>query len=379
MAEDIQRNSLIPPEEWQKFNWGAFLLGWVWGIFNKSYITLIQLPLSLIPVLGGIVNLVCAIWFGFKGNSWALKNKDYENLEEFHKYQKKFVLAGIIMLLIRIFAYITVFVVIISVYKPSSFMQFINGKIIMESIIQFVIVSYIILLIMLTSKTNLKLILTPIILVLFVLINFVSLCDSYLFKMQTAGKFKEALAVSKILLKVPVIAQNSAKNENIYNTIINIYINQKDIKNVIIYSEQKENAMHFTTPRSNNDGENYLSDLYIITQNSDKVKERGMMYKICFINEDWDGVVRETTKRINSSTIGTRIDNKDYKCDSRTYLARAYAYKKLGKIKEAEEDMYVVKQMNSEKNWINSQKIYNSNTNYYKEYYDNLKKFYNLN
>ena len=137
--------------------------------------------------------------------------------------------------------------------------------------------------------------------------------------------------------------------------------------------------MHFTTPRSNNDGENYLSDLYIITQNSDKVKERGMMYKICFINEDWDGVVRETTKRINSSTIGTRIDNKDYKCESRTYLARAYAYKKLGKIKEAEEDMYVVKQMNSEKNWINSQKIYNSNTNYYKEYYDNLKKFYNLN
>ena len=377
MAENLQRNLLIPQKEGQKFNWGAFLLGWVWGIFNKSYITLIQLPLSLIPVLGEIINLACSIWFGFKGNGWALQNKDFESLEDFRKYQKKFVLAGIIMLLIRIFAYITIFI-IIGAYKASS-IKFIDGEIIMVSTIQLVIVSYIILLILLTNKTSIKLILTPIILVLFALTNFISLCDSYLFKMQAAGKSKEALALSKKLLKVPAIAQNSAKNKNIYDTIINIYINQKDIKNVIIYSEQKEMAMHFLTPRSNNDGDNYLSDLYIITKNYDKVKERGMMYRIYFINEDWDGVIREATKRISSSTIGRRIDNKDYNSDYQTYLARAYAYKKLGKIKEAEEDMYVVKQMLPEKNWNKAEKLYNSNTNYYKESYDNLKKFYNLN
>ena len=35
-----------------KFNWGAFLLNWIWGIGNKTYITLIIVPISLIPQIG---------------------------------------------------------------------------------------------------------------------------------------------------------------------------------------------------------------------------------------------------------------------------------------------------------------------------------------
>lgn len=77
-----------------KFNWGAFFLGWIWGLFNKSYITLISLPVSLIPKIGGLLNLILAIYFGIKGNEWALKNKKFNSSFSFVKYQKILSLFG---------------------------------------------------------------------------------------------------------------------------------------------------------------------------------------------------------------------------------------------------------------------------------------------
>lgn len=88
----------------KKFNWGAFLFTWVWGLFNKSYITLIVLPLSFlnfIPFLGTIVYAGVCIWFGIEGNKWAWQNKEWDSIEQFHKVQKKWAIsAGIAMALI---------------------------------------------------------------------------------------------------------------------------------------------------------------------------------------------------------------------------------------------------------------------------------------
>ncbi len=75
-----------PKSEIVKFNWGAFWGTWIWGLLNKSFITLWMLPL-----------LFTAGWFpfmllcGFRGNEWAYeKNSDkYENVEKFHKTQFK--------------------------------------------------------------------------------------------------------------------------------------------------------------------------------------------------------------------------------------------------------------------------------------------------
>ena len=65
-----------------KFNWGAFLGTWVWGIFNKSWVTLWAIPLfftaGFLPFM-----LIC----GLKGNEWAYKNKKYDDVEAFHKSQ----------------------------------------------------------------------------------------------------------------------------------------------------------------------------------------------------------------------------------------------------------------------------------------------------
>lgn len=83
----------------KKFNWGAFFLSWVWGLGNKSYITLVILPIaifSIIPVLGIIMQICILIWFGLNGNKWAWQNKKWKSIEEFHNVQKKWAIIGII-------------------------------------------------------------------------------------------------------------------------------------------------------------------------------------------------------------------------------------------------------------------------------------------
>lgn len=83
----------------KKFNWGAFLLTWIWGLGNRSFITLIIFPLSflgMIPLVGWIIPLACNIWFGIKGNEWAWQNKRWESIEQFHEVQKKWVIGGLI-------------------------------------------------------------------------------------------------------------------------------------------------------------------------------------------------------------------------------------------------------------------------------------------
>lgn len=45
--------------------------------FNKSYITLVSLPVCLIPKIVRLLNLILAIYFEIKGNTWALKNKKF--------------------------------------------------------------------------------------------------------------------------------------------------------------------------------------------------------------------------------------------------------------------------------------------------------------
>ncbi len=81
----------------KKFNWGAFFLTWIWGLFNKSYITLVSLPVCLIPKIGGLLNLILAIYFGIKCNTWALKNKKFSSSFNFIKYQKILSLIGILI------------------------------------------------------------------------------------------------------------------------------------------------------------------------------------------------------------------------------------------------------------------------------------------
>lgn len=92
----------------KRFNWGACLLSWIWGLGNRSYITLIVFPiaiLGIIPVLGILIQIGVIVWFGINGNKWAWQNKKWNSIEEFHSVQKKWAIAagiveGLILILI---------------------------------------------------------------------------------------------------------------------------------------------------------------------------------------------------------------------------------------------------------------------------------------
>jgi hypothetical protein len=74
-------------QEIKGWNWGAFLLSWIWGIGNNVWIAL----LAIIP-WGG---LVMAIVLGVKGNEWAWRAKKWDNIEHFKRTQKTWAKWGI--------------------------------------------------------------------------------------------------------------------------------------------------------------------------------------------------------------------------------------------------------------------------------------------
>lgn len=95
----------VPDIVKNRFNWGAFFLGWIWGIGNKSYLTFISFATVLvcwIPVIGSLIPIGLSIWFGVKGNEWAWQNKKFESVDAFHNYQKKWAIASIVIAVLLI-------------------------------------------------------------------------------------------------------------------------------------------------------------------------------------------------------------------------------------------------------------------------------------
>lgn len=97
-------NTVVPAEVANHFNWGAFTLSWIWGLGNKTYITLLSLALSFIPSTGAILFFIVDFIFGLNGNKWAWQNKKWESVEHFHEVQKKWASWGIALMLIPKFA-----------------------------------------------------------------------------------------------------------------------------------------------------------------------------------------------------------------------------------------------------------------------------------
>ena len=87
------KNSTVPPEI-KGWNWGAFLLNWVWGIGNSTYIAL----LMFVP----FVNIVMLFVLGAKGNQWAWQNRIWTDVEHFKRTQRRWALSGLAIIFIAI-------------------------------------------------------------------------------------------------------------------------------------------------------------------------------------------------------------------------------------------------------------------------------------
>lgn len=82
------------PAELDRWNWGAFLLNWIWGVGNSTFIAL----LALIPG----VNFVMMFVLGARGSRWAWRNRLWRDAEHFRRTQRNWAIAGVIVWLATI-------------------------------------------------------------------------------------------------------------------------------------------------------------------------------------------------------------------------------------------------------------------------------------
>jgi len=94
------------PAEIDHWNWGAFLLNWIWGVGNNTFIAL----LALIPFVG----LVMMFVLGAKGSAWAWQNQRWESVERFKSTQRKWAFWAFVVWGIYIFVYTILFIIIVS-------------------------------------------------------------------------------------------------------------------------------------------------------------------------------------------------------------------------------------------------------------------------
>ena len=89
-----QGKESVIPEEIKGWNWGAMLMNWVWGLFNGTFIAL----LMFVP----FANFVMFFMLGAKGNEWAWRNKKWDSVEHFKSVQRKWAIAGLVILVLGV-------------------------------------------------------------------------------------------------------------------------------------------------------------------------------------------------------------------------------------------------------------------------------------
>lgn len=85
----VDIDSKAVPAEIDRWNWGAFLLNWIWGVGNNTYIAL----LTLVPVVGFIMPFV----LGAKGSRWAWRNGRWDSVEHFKRVQRAWAIWGVVI------------------------------------------------------------------------------------------------------------------------------------------------------------------------------------------------------------------------------------------------------------------------------------------
>ena len=99
------------PAEIRRWNWGAFLMTWLWGIAHNVWLSL----LIFIPV----VNIFVWIYLGMKGSELAWMHRRFDNLQQFKDVQKAWTTWGIVILAIAlapIFYLIWIILALMSAY-----------------------------------------------------------------------------------------------------------------------------------------------------------------------------------------------------------------------------------------------------------------------
>jgi hypothetical protein len=99
------------PAEIDRWNWGAFLLNWIWGIGNNVFIAL----LVFVPLLG----LVMPFVLGAKGSRWAWRNGRWESIEHFKRVQRAWAKWAVILYIVAAAALVALYVAVFAILGHS--------------------------------------------------------------------------------------------------------------------------------------------------------------------------------------------------------------------------------------------------------------------
>lgn len=117
------------PVSLKGFNWGAFLLTFIWGIPHKAWITLWAIPLIWFQLplgLNWVLLLALQIYCGIKGNDWAYA-VDYQKSEyEFKMKQIKWTIFAFALQFVIPVCFFTI-LILFAVKSPDNFTDFIQN------------------------------------------------------------------------------------------------------------------------------------------------------------------------------------------------------------------------------------------------------------
>jgi hypothetical protein len=78
------------PKEIKRWNWAAFLMPAVWGLFSGVPYTAVLFGAALLPPMAQLVVMVTAsVFLGLKGNELAWRGKKWRSVQHFNAFQKQ--------------------------------------------------------------------------------------------------------------------------------------------------------------------------------------------------------------------------------------------------------------------------------------------------
>lgn len=92
-----------------KWNWGAFFLPGIWGLFNGCWWLLL---LSFLPIYP-VVNIIA----GIKGNEWAWNNKTWNSVQDFENTQDTWNKVGLVLFCVGLVGIISSFRYFITLFN----------------------------------------------------------------------------------------------------------------------------------------------------------------------------------------------------------------------------------------------------------------------
>ena len=113
-----QGSSSVLPQELQGWNWGGFLLTWIWGVGNQVWLAL----LALIPV--PFAALAVAVVLGLKGNEWAWQSKKWDSIAQFQRTQRIWMIWGIVALFLPLLFIVGVLLIMVGVLGYYGYVNF---------------------------------------------------------------------------------------------------------------------------------------------------------------------------------------------------------------------------------------------------------------